>query len=222
MQLSHVLDLDIDSRGRIYVADGVEMTIVVLDRDLIYQRRVGRVGEGPGEFRTITSIDLRADSLWVFDSRLLRVTVFDPVLHEVVRVVNFRNSEGFPYWMTQLPANTGYLAALTPTYHASGEDAGTPRTNFIRHIPSDSTGSDISTWQPIFSFPGSEDLVWRAPGQATVANHPFGSVPFLRVLNGNEIVYGTSAAVGATIVDLAGNTRGAFFPPTRSDSGESN
>ncbi|MES2306287.1 MAG: hypothetical protein V4558_12305 [Gemmatimonadota bacterium] len=39
---------------------------------------VGRKGEGPGEFRRVTRIGFKQDSLWTFDPALSRVSVFSP------------------------------------------------------------------------------------------------------------------------------------------------
>src|SRR5690606_11839042 len=38
----------------------------------------GRLGDGPGEFRGLTFLGPRSDSLWLFDQRQLRITVHDP------------------------------------------------------------------------------------------------------------------------------------------------
>jgi hypothetical protein len=56
---------------------------------------VGREGEGPGEFGRMGSIGWLADSLWVFDAQLRRVTVFGPDREyaRTIRVVR-RNGSG--------------------------------------------------------------------------------------------------------------------------------
>jgi hypothetical protein len=40
--------------------------------------KVGRLGEGPGDFRAVTQLFVRPNDLWVVDWRLLRSTSFDP------------------------------------------------------------------------------------------------------------------------------------------------
>ena len=53
-------------------------TIRVFDPDGSIRSEFGRIGEGPGEFRSVTSIALagNADTLYVWDHKLGRVTVF--------------------------------------------------------------------------------------------------------------------------------------------------
>jgi hypothetical protein len=52
---------------RIYQGDGIEAT------------RVGGVGDGPGEYGSISAIGSESDSLWIFDLRLRRFTIMDSV-----------------------------------------------------------------------------------------------------------------------------------------------
>ena len=50
-------------------------------------QRVGGCGTGPGQFRSISSVGLYHDSLWVWDRAIGRLTVFAPSGHKVVRLV---------------------------------------------------------------------------------------------------------------------------------------
>jgi len=76
-----------DSRGRYYVYSGLPYFLVFSPEGNALQR-IGRRGGGPGEFRAVTGIMIDpADSLFVFDARHGRITVFSPD-YAVVRVVN--------------------------------------------------------------------------------------------------------------------------------------
>jgi hypothetical protein len=66
------------SDGRVVVANGGTRELRVFDPDGELSDRVGRTGEGPGEFRSIGFLGvLRGDSILVYDGRLHRTSVFD-------------------------------------------------------------------------------------------------------------------------------------------------
>ena len=66
------------SDGRLAVANGGPGELRFYDTQGAFLQAAGRDGEGSGEFRTITWLGIRdGDSLIVFDTQLLRVSVFD-------------------------------------------------------------------------------------------------------------------------------------------------
>lgn len=213
IELSWVTDVDLDSEGRIYVGDGMADGIVVLDSDLTYSHNIGRRGDGPGEFRSISSVQVvAADSVLVWDSRLRRATVFDPAGHDV-RTMILRDSEAMPYWAEAIPRDSGYLVLFTPTYYASGADLQQPRrTNVLRRIVDSPNLADSDS---LFAFPAGEALVWRGQdgrggGAVEVGNHPFGSVPFVAVAGESHVAYATSLALQVTIIDLGSGVQSGF------------
>jgi hypothetical protein len=62
--------------GRIFVLQSQEQHVKVFDARGRLVRKVGRKGEGPGEFRNPVSITLQRDTLWVVDDGLRRITAF--------------------------------------------------------------------------------------------------------------------------------------------------
>jgi hypothetical protein len=65
------------SDGRIVVADGGSFELRFYDARGTYVSAVGREGEGPGEFRLLSGLEVgEGDSIYVFDRRLQRVSVF--------------------------------------------------------------------------------------------------------------------------------------------------
>jgi hypothetical protein len=65
--------------NRLYVADDLSHDVRVFDADGQLVRVIGRKGQGPGEFELpwVVAVD-DADTLMVWDQRLMRVSVFDP------------------------------------------------------------------------------------------------------------------------------------------------
>jgi hypothetical protein len=96
-ELSYAGLIAVDARGSTYVAD--EGVILVFGTDGTVQRRIGREGDGPGEFRSFNSIDLLpGDSLFVFDGQQQRATVFLPYTADVAYTVRLRQP-GFVFAM---------------------------------------------------------------------------------------------------------------------------
>jgi len=62
--------------GQIFVSQPMENTVRVFDPDGRSLGRIGRLGEGPGEFRTLSRIGLLGDTLYAADGDSRRVTFF--------------------------------------------------------------------------------------------------------------------------------------------------
>jgi hypothetical protein len=74
-----VADVAVSSIGRVFVADYLALTVNVYDSVGTAIGSIGRQGDGPGEFRALTSVDVKGDSLFVLDAALRRVSLFHPV-----------------------------------------------------------------------------------------------------------------------------------------------
>ncbi len=67
--------------GRVIVADGGELVIRAYDTDGVFRGAAGGDGEGPGEFKDISSMVVRGqDSVVVYDQRIGRLSIFDAQL----------------------------------------------------------------------------------------------------------------------------------------------
>lgn len=72
-----IVDVAVNSKGDIYVADRRLNEIRKFDRNGEYLLTVGRPGQGPGEFQYIQTVSVnRDDDLIVFDGGLGRISVF--------------------------------------------------------------------------------------------------------------------------------------------------
>ena len=76
--LSDVSALEVDTVGRIYVLDRQLSALLVFDKDGRLIKRVGRAGEGPGEFRGPHGLGWdAAGRLWVVEGQGARSSLFD-------------------------------------------------------------------------------------------------------------------------------------------------
>lgn len=71
------VDVDEDEDGRIYVGEAQDVAIRVYTPDGLLLRRIGREGEGPGEFSRVPRFGVVGDTVWAFESFNRRLTLFD-------------------------------------------------------------------------------------------------------------------------------------------------
>ena len=81
-----------DQRGRFYVTSNFDPTITVFDGSGRFLRRIGRRGQGPGEFPSVPKILFGlGDTLYTLTYSTRRMTVFSPE-YEVVRTETLSSS----------------------------------------------------------------------------------------------------------------------------------
>ena len=70
--------------GTVFVGGSTE--VLVFDPDGAYRGEIGRQGDGPGEFRSLTGLGMHGDTLWTGDAMSGRVTRFlsDGSLLEII------------------------------------------------------------------------------------------------------------------------------------------
>lgn len=73
--LSRVADLTIAPNGDLYVVQPMTQSISVFDSHGAFLRTIGRRGRGPGEFMSPGVIGWHADTLWVDDPALGRISL---------------------------------------------------------------------------------------------------------------------------------------------------
>jgi len=74
---SSIADVALDRDGNVFVGERSESRVRVYDASGLLVRTIGGAGGGPGEFQYISSFGVVGDTLWVYDSRARRTTLFD-------------------------------------------------------------------------------------------------------------------------------------------------
>jgi len=74
---SRIGSVDVDRDGQVFVFEMLDRQIRVYDADGRFVRRIGRQGEGPGEFQRVSRFGVAGDTLWTYDFGLRRLTLFD-------------------------------------------------------------------------------------------------------------------------------------------------
>ncbi len=74
---ANIVDVAVNSKGDIYVADSRLNEIRKFDKGGEYLLTIGRPGQGPGEFQSVSILNVNSrDDLIAFDGRLGRISVF--------------------------------------------------------------------------------------------------------------------------------------------------
>ena len=169
--------------GRTFVGDDLAKSVWIFDPRHKMLGSIGKEGDGPGEFRDVTAIQVRADTLYVFDQRQRRLTVFDVSsgATNVMRTVSFRH-------------------ARAPTEVWVDRDG----SMIVRATSADATygsgpGSDSSTvhrvWGPLVTslgdtlaaMPRDESFVMSLSSMIMARPMPYGRRSFLRVGSHGEL-----------------------------------
>jgi hypothetical protein len=213
---TNVTSVDVDSRGEVYVSDFPSSTITVLSGDGSVVRRIGRRGDGPAEFRYISTVQiLPGDSLLVYDQGLNRVTVFSPHEDQVAYTINLseKSRKAPPYWMRKLPEQQALLAAYREPFSASGNPGSdVNRKEVLALLQVDGSVSRDS----LVVFPAQEFLVARRGGMVSVGQSPFGRRSVFGVGARGRIYIGWTDTLGLDVYSPEGRRIDGFRESTAS------
>jgi len=77
--IGKINEIQIDSKGQIYISDGINTCIHLFSSKGKFLRKIGKKGEGPGEYQYIWGIQItKGDSLIVYDGVQYRITIYAP------------------------------------------------------------------------------------------------------------------------------------------------
>jgi hypothetical protein len=205
-----VAALAVDSRGVLYVADGMNQRIEVVAADGRHLATVGRRGQGPGEFQGLRDLAVgRGDTLFAFDVQAQRVTAFagepEP---RFARAVSLARSGERANYHVLVPESGGILVPYVVP--ASEATANAPRTMALRHLARDQPSEP----RPILQVPEKQFLVSRDPSFGfSIGSLPYGREPLVRLGPGDRLYYAWSDQFAVRIYDLSGRETGQFQVP---------
>lgn len=181
-EFTRIEDLDVDSRGRIVVADAGATAVAVLSPDARLLRWLGGRGEGPGEFAAVTSLQvLGGDTVLVYDRALARVTLFPPDSAQPVQTIALASS-GFPapFWVARSPTGQ-FVAAYRPPTRAENTGADAQAREVVRVLAPDGRTLVADSVLVV----GTRDaLVTRSGTAVARLDHPMGRRALLELRDG--------------------------------------
>lgn len=209
-EFGSVAALAVDSRGILYVADGMNQRIEVIAPDGRHLATLGRRGQGPGEFQGLRDLAVgRGDTLFAFDVQAQRVTAFagepEP---RFARIVSLARSGERANYHVLVPESGGILVPyVVPTTEAT---ADAPRSMSLRHVARDQPPGS----RRVLQVPEKQFLVSRDPSFGfSVGSLPYGREPLVRLGPGDRLYYAWSDRFAVGIYDLAGRKTGEFEVP---------
>lgn len=213
------------ARGILYVADAGAHSVLVFDSLGVQVARIGRRGEGPGEFNRPTGLVLDANArLLVRDARGVHTFVARAGLPFATEFASFRHSPPFSDWMLDEP---GFVDSEANYYFPKRQtrapslvyDAVDTGGQVVRRVPVpgfDSVTTVVSVWTSAQSgrvVPGLESLPFEGrPSQIITKT---GSVLFN---SSNEYVVEEDAAGGGRQLVRRSVAATAIDPSERDDS----
>jgi len=104
-----------DVKGRLYIADIHEKVIHVYARDGSHLDRIGRDGQGPGEFQRIAALRIINDHIKVLDPVQSKISIFDVDTFEHQEDIHIAIPEGggnIPSWIEWTHENQLFYRAI--------------------------------------------------------------------------------------------------------------
>ena len=169
-------------------------------------RSVGRAGEGPGEFKSISWIQLVGDTLVVYDPSLARISRFsfggDFLSSRQLPAGRFGSSG--PLWLTGLLEDGSGLAQPQFSFPAGGRGSGRSHLYLSR--------VDLTTGQPtqLLQVPGAE--YGPRPQTSHSMGVVFGKSTAVELIN-NRIFVATGDSLSVVEYDPQGREIRAFIAP---------
>ncbi|WP_420127753.1 6-bladed beta-propeller [Longimicrobium sp.] len=206
--LTLVRGVDVDSRGQVYVGDWGNPFVTVLSPEGKVVRRIGRRGEGPGEFANVSGVQvLPGDSVQVYDVQQDRLTVFGPGADSVAYTVNLAARGGSAHYLERVPGTDRLLAVYRRPFasHENGRDDDL-RKDVVRVV----TVGRQTVRDSLLVYPSPASLVLRAPGAVSVTSNPFGRRAIVRLGPGGRVYHAWTDTLGVRITSLDGTGAGGF------------
>jgi hypothetical protein len=159
--LSFIRDMTVDSAGRIYVLEKTDQTVRIYDANGRAIKKLGRKGEGPGEFTYALKLLIRGDTVVVLEPPLNRVTWFPPDIRGVRTVRVLPKTSSPSSIMSLWPS--GYLVS---TGSAVGQSAG----GSAAYVAVDTAGKVGATIVNTRPMPRPFIIISRRQGERSTKN----------------------------------------------------
>lgn len=174
--LTHVMDLDFmiyeNENIQFFIADVFQSTVLLMkreDKSIVLTNRLGRSGEGPGEFSDITNLQLISeDELMVYDRNLVRLSIFNINNHADFKTFKIDPEKSAQFPMDFFAGGTSTFYARTDQYFSDDYDPNQKRISILQKYNSDGQFETDS----LFIVPADEAFVLRHKDIMSVKSNP--------------------------------------------------
>jgi hypothetical protein len=198
-QLFRVIGAVRTREGRIIVANAGTHELRIFDAAGKHVKSIGREGRGPSEFVSISWLGLRGDTVYAYDGRLLRMSVFTTD-GRLARSFTLQGGEAarFPEARAVL-ADGSILTTANRAYSSETAVTGAARDTalVLRFSPTGTLGALLDR------LPGTEAFVLSREGAVTVSDLIFGRSAVVAG-HGRLIYAGTTDGYRIDVMDVSG------------------
>jgi hypothetical protein len=179
----------VDGRGMIAVAQRQDHAIRFFDAAGVALGSLGRDGEGPGEFRDVTRLGWLADTLWVLDMQLHRLTLVDSARRFVRTVLSPGASRANPVDSIAKPA---FFLAIPFAMYPDGTTLAYATTTDFDAVARVSAGN---VTESVLSPLSTRETARTVRAGGATASPPFPNSPRLGVSPTGHLIAIARAAV---------------------------
>ncbi len=197
-----IVDLAVDSKDRILIADHQPPSVAVFSVDGEWLGSVGGVGEGPGEYVSVGDVDVGpSDSVYVMDWKKRILRVYDPTDFTYVRQIRFPDDEDWGA-ATSAVGVSHHGPIMTYNTMILSDNVGKPRHSYV--VLTSWAGERI---RELARLPSIEMYVRLSPDRGPVVSEiKFVRYPVFR-LSASQLLYsGWNAEIDILVTSLAGDT----------------
>ena len=209
--LDRIQGIAVNSAGELFIADRGEQAVFVISETGRLADRFGGKGEGPGEFARINSLYIGPeDSIYVYDVRRDRLTVFEPEERKFAYSLNIEGVEDGRYDPITL---LGVAANAYIYRYGEGISFDSERNWNVdkRMLKIYQVGRDGNAAQAMLSMPDSDVVVFfteeRGPG---VTSLPFGRTARIRFGPNGRVYAGRNDSLNISITNASGELEGSI------------
>ncbi len=209
-EFGYIADIQVDSRGRIYICDGMNNIIHLYDGDGKSLRKIGKAGEGPGEFKMLNGIIIgENDTVYAIDSMLRRITIFAPDKFDkpvaVIKIQTPSNLSVYPTTPFFLQKNGDFL--LTYREYYTTVDYMKPKYMYLFQVDRNGqTGQN-----PLLKVPAPQVLIFGEGGSfSLIGGIPFGEKTIWRSDSKGNIYFANSSVLGINSLGFDGEQKNLF------------
>lgn len=217
-EIGKVNEIQIDSKGQIFICDGINTCIHLFSSKGEFLRKIGKKGEAPGEYQYIWGIQItKGDTLIVYDGVQYRITIYAPKKFDnpikTVKLPIIENKPEIPgvignsfsglsgLWVP-LNNNGVFFIIYTTPYSQNDEK----QKHYARLYKVDRQGKLIKK-EPVVKIPDVERLKISSGSGFMVTTMPFGRIPVIKFSNDGIIHYAQTDDFKITSIDMNGKKK---------------
>ncbi|MDE2771906.1 MAG: 6-bladed beta-propeller [Bacteroidota bacterium] len=213
------LEVAVNSRGQLFVTDRQVVGIRVFSNTGALMQRIGRGGDGPGEFRSTPLIHVGPkDTVYALDTRATRLAVFAPNNFAPVETIDISGTETFDAEFQTIQVvryligvvEDGFLVQYRDAKIPLMSDMDAPEHTVLKLL---NWNGDVSA-DTLVKMPDRDMVYAQARGQRSMmAKIPFGRDAFMALSPDNLLYYGRNDAIEIQIHSIDGTTRRSIRVP---------